>query len=148
MLHFRNYPSNYILFNLFSHIIALVIMLPATICAGMTLPILTYYLVSNQYREDSIGKVYAANTLGSIIGIILAVQLMPLLGLKNLLALGAGLDIILGLGLFLYAMKKFSRKSWIIITTISFVLFNLYVSLVQLDPLKLASGVFREKKTF
>ena len=138
--------QGYILFNLFSHIIALVIMLPATICAGMTLPILTHYLVSNQYREDSIGKVYAANTLGSIIGIILAVQLMPLLGLKNLLALGAGLDIILGLGLFLYAMKKFSRKSWIIITTILFVLFNLYVSLVQLDPLKLASGVFRNGK--
>ena len=33
-----------------------------------------------------------------------------------------------------------------IITTISFVLVSLYVSLVQLDPLKLASGVFRNGK--
>ena len=138
--------QGYILFNLFSHSIAMVIMLPTTICAGMTLPILTYYLVSQQYGEDSIGKVYAANTMGSIIGIILAVQLMPLFGLKNLLALGAGIDIILGLALVWYAVQNFSTRNWIIITSISFTVIMLYVSLVQLDPLKLASGVFRHGK--
>ena len=135
--------QGYILFNLFSHSIAMVIMLPATICAGMTLPILTYYLVSQQYGEDSIGKVYAANMMGSIIGIILAVQLMPFFGLKNLLAFGAGIDIILGLALVWYAVQIFSTRNWIIITSISFTVIMLYVSLVQLDPLKLASGVFR-----
>ena len=138
--------QGYILFNLFSHSIAMVIMLPATICAGMTLPILTYYLVSQKFGEESIGKVYAANMVGSIIGIILAVQLMPLFGLKNLLVFGAGIDIILGLALVWYSVQILSTRNWIIITVILFTVIMLYVSLVQLDPLKMASGVFRNGK--
>jgi len=78
--------EGYLLFHLSSHAIALLIMLPATICAGMTLPLLTHYLVTRGHGEKSIGNVYAANTFGSIIGVILAVQwIMPQLGLKNLL---------------------------------------------------------------
>jgi len=87
-------------FNVVSHVIAFGVMLPATFCAGMTLPLVTRALLDNGYGERSVGAVYAANTVGAIIGIVVAVHLaMPALGLKGLVILGAGLDI--GLGLYI-----------------------------------------------
>ena len=48
--------------------ISLLIMLPATIAAGMTLPLITLALLRTRAGERSIGHTYAANTLGSIVG--------------------------------------------------------------------------------
>ncbi len=44
-------------------------MLPATFCAGMTLPLITRTLMRGAAGERAIGAVYAANTLGSIVGV-------------------------------------------------------------------------------
>ena len=46
-------PSDqgYWLFNVLSNVIALLVMVPATICAGMTLPLITSYLIRNGYGE-------------------------------------------------------------------------------------------------
>ena len=46
----------------------LVIMLPATFCAGMTLPLITRTLLRAGRGERAIGAVYGWNTLGSIVG--------------------------------------------------------------------------------
>jgi predicted membrane-bound spermidine synthase len=74
--------SGYTAFNLASHALALLIMLPVTFCAGMTLPLLTHALL-RRGGERAIGTVYAANTLGAIFGVLLAVHLvMPTLGVK------------------------------------------------------------------
>jgi len=135
----------YELFNLFSHGIALAIMLPATICAGMTLPLLTYYLISKGYGEKSIGSIYAANTLGAIIGITLGVQfIMPELGVKNLITIGGGLDILLGLALLWYAGKAFNKIRWSFVATATATILIASVLWVELDPIKMASGVFRD----
>ncbi|OQY56630.1 MAG: hypothetical protein B6247_02945, partial [Candidatus Parabeggiatoa sp. nov. 2] len=136
--------QGYALFNVFSHSITLVIMLPATICAGMTLPLLTYYLISKGYGEGSIGGIYAANTLGAIIGIALGVQIiMPALGVKNLITIGGGLDILLGLALLWYAGKGFNKIRWSFVATASSAILIASVIWVELDPVKMASGVFR-----
>ena len=91
-----NTIQGYGMFNILSHVISMVIMVPVTICAGMTLPLITYYLVSKGYGEGAIGKTYAANTLGGIIGVIIAIQfVMPLLGVKNVILFGGGIDIVL-----------------------------------------------------
>jgi hypothetical protein len=112
--------EGYFLFNIFSQGISMLIMLPAAICAGMTLPIITYYLISGGYGEGVIGKTYAVNTVGAIIGVILAVQvIMPLLGVKNVIITGAAIDVLLGLFLLWYAgavawageNKNFFRQS-------------------------------------
>jgi spermidine synthase len=93
--------TGYLLFNLASSAIAMAIMLPATFCAGMTLPLITFCLIRAGNGERSIGAVYGANTVGAIIGVFFAVHVgMPLLGLKGLITCGAGLDIALGLALF------------------------------------------------
>ena len=57
--------GGYLLFNLGSHFIALLIMLPATFMAGMTLPLITFTLLKLNQGEGSIGRVYAFNTLGA-----------------------------------------------------------------------------------
>ena len=111
MLALDRTDEGYTLFNLLSHGLAMLIMLPTTICAGMTLPLLTYYLFNQGFGERAIGGIYAANTLGAIIGIVLSVQwIMPHLGVKNVIVSGAGLDMVLGLIFFLACRPAGFRK--------------------------------------
>jgi spermidine synthase len=98
--------SGYRVFTVFRYGVALLIMLPATFCAGMTLPLITRLLMQGS-GERAIGNVYAVNTLGSILGVILAgLLLMPLLGLKRLLILGALIDIALGIWLVAKSQER------------------------------------------
>ncbi|MBI4292526.1 MAG: fused MFS/spermidine synthase, partial [Betaproteobacteria bacterium] len=134
--------SGYAMFLGSSHAIALVIMFPATFCAGMTLPLITYALLRGGHGERAIGAVYSANTLGSIIGVFAAAHIgLPLLGLKGLIAAGAALDCALGLVL-LWRSRDALKVSlgWGAATAASFVA---VLTLVQLDSYKMASGVFR-----
>ena len=60
-----------------------------SVFAGMTLPLLTHVLYQRG-RGSEIGAVYGWNTLGGIAGIALGgLVLMPLIGLKNMIVLGA-----------------------------------------------------------
>ncbi|TNF35261.1 MAG: spermidine synthase, partial [Gammaproteobacteria bacterium] len=136
--------SGYLLFNLSSHGIALLVMLPATICAGMTLPIITHVLVTRGVGEVAIGRVYAVNTVGAILGVVLAVQLvMPLLGLKSLIVAGGMVDI--ALGVFLLAMTRDALPAWRRWgVAASCLLYAVVIAVtVPLDTSKMASGVFR-----
>jgi spermidine synthase len=137
--------TGYIYFTLASNAIAWGIMLPATFCAGMTLPLITFVLIREGHGEASIGAVYAANTIGAIIGVFLAIHLgMPLLGLKGLITFGASLDIALGLTLFWYvapALKSYWKT--VVITGISICAVAGTLLLVSLDPYQMASGVYR-----
>jgi predicted membrane-bound spermidine synthase len=92
--------AGYVLFNLSGQAIAALVMLPATFCAGMTLPLITGALLRRGAGERAIGRVYAANTLGAIAGVVLAVHVgLPVLGLKGALIAGALVDAGLGLAL-------------------------------------------------
>ena len=92
---FAKTDQGYAGFTLLRYAICLAVMLPATFCAGMTLPLITRVLLGA--GERAIGAVYAVNTLGSIIGAALAgLVLMPLIGLKPLLIVGAMIDMLLG----------------------------------------------------
>ena len=90
--------SGYSLFSLGSATIALLVMFPAAFFAGMTLPLFTMALLRSGAGESSIGKIYAANTLGAIAGVALAVHLLiPLLGVRLAVTLAALADALLGL---------------------------------------------------
>jgi predicted membrane-bound spermidine synthase len=92
--------SGYRVFTVARFALCLAVMLPATFCAGITLPLITRVLVVHGEGEGAIGRVYAVNTLGSIVGAALAgLVLMPLVGLKWLLVGGAMVDVALGLAL-------------------------------------------------
>ncbi|MSP98436.1 MAG: hypothetical protein EXR29_14715 [Betaproteobacteria bacterium] len=134
--------SGYTLFLLSSHGIALTIMFPATFCAGMTLPLITYALLRAGHGERSIGAVYAAHTLGCIAGVFLAAHVgMPLLGLKGLISAGAAIDIVLGLVL----LWRLGESPWLRYATaaVAALAFGGVLAAVPLDNYKMASGVFR-----
>ena len=54
------------------YLICLAVMLPATFCAGITLPMITRMLITRSTGERAIGLVYGFNTFGSIVGAALA----------------------------------------------------------------------------
>ncbi|MEZ5671910.1 MAG: hypothetical protein R3E08_05815 [Thiotrichaceae bacterium] len=136
--------QGYLLFNLSSHFLAMLVMVPTTFCAGMTLPLLTYQLLAKGHGEKAIGGIYAANTFGSIVGVILSVQfIMPELGVKNVIIFGSGIDIVLGIGLLWFARGAVPKFAWVSITAVAASLFIASILWIQLDSVKMASGVFR-----
>jgi spermidine synthase len=71
--------------------LALLALGPATVLMGATLPTLTRYLTRDaEHLSNAFGRLYAANTLGAIVGTILAgFILIELVGLTGTLVVGA-----------------------------------------------------------
>lgn len=125
--------------------IAVLIMLPAAFFAGTTLPLFTVVLLRDGQGEGSIGRVYAWNTLGAILGVFAAIHiLIPGLGLKMALIVSALVDMVIGLALL--RLRTFTNKDLsnvglgagvVLLST------ALVVTLVPFDLLRLSSGVYR-----
>ena len=146
ILALRASDAGYDAFSVARYAICLVVMLPATFCAGITLPLITKMLLRMGAGERSIGQVYSVNTLGSIVGVVLAgLLLMPLLGLKMLLVTGALVDIAMGALLIVPAVRAgmLPRRRTIgfAVATLAFVVAN--AAFVSFEKRVLASGVYR-----
>jgi spermidine synthase len=78
--------------------LALLALGPATILMGATLPTLTRYLSRHaDHLSEAFGELYAANTLGAIVGTIVAgFVLIELLGLTGTLLVGAACSALAG----------------------------------------------------
>ena len=139
---FTHTPSGYVAFNAVSQSIAMLIMFPATFCAGMTLPVLTHALMRRGTGEKAIGTIYSVNTLGAIVGVLLAVHvLMPLIGVKGVILTGAGIHIALGLSRL--AVRGWRQPVYALTMAVGIVVFGLTAVLGELDPRRVASGVYR-----
>ncbi len=138
---FARSETGYFGFNAVSHLIAILVMVPTTFCAGMTLPLLTYTALRRGVGERAIGGIYAANTVGAILGVAAAVHLaMPYVGTKGVIIAGAAFDFALGLWLLAVAP---GRKPLAVAAAFGLLGFGLSLTLVNFDPQKLTSGVFR-----
>ncbi|MFP4162842.1 MAG: fused MFS/spermidine synthase [Chitinispirillaceae bacterium] len=140
----RESEQGYVFFNIFSHFISMIIMLPSTICAGMVIPLIIHLLYSRGFGEETIGRVYAVNTFGGIVGVVVAVWLlMPLVGLKFLICIGGFIDI--GLGLYILHRFRETRYSFLKIALRPFCVLIVLIALAfsKIDPVKISSGVFR-----
>lgn len=134
----------YPVFNLFSHAIAFAVMLPATFLAGMTLPLFTLVLLRGGRGERAIGQVYASNTLGAIAGVLVTVHLLlPEVGLKLAIVLGAATDILLGAWLLRYSQAAFRRAHALAAVVLGMLAATGTARAGVLEPERLASGVFR-----
>lgn len=130
-------------FNVVSQAIAMLIMLPTTFCAGMTLPLLTHALLKRGNGERAIGSVYAANTLGAIVGTLAAVHLlMPLVGVKGVIVGGGVVHMALGLSALVLA-RSFSPVLRLAIGTGCAVVLSVTIFAVTLDPMRMTSSVYR-----
>jgi len=136
--------SAYVLFNLFSHALTFAVMLPTTFLAGMTLPLFTHVLLRGGHGERAIGQVYAANTLGAIAGVLIAVHLlMPETGLKLALVLGAATDMLLGAWILRYTLERFRRAHAFAALVAGMLAAVVTARIDVLEPERLSSGVFR-----
>ena len=134
--------TGYALFNFSGQAIAALVMLPATFCAGMTLPLITGALLRQGAGEGAIGRVYAANTFGAIVGVMLALHVgLPALGLKGALVAGALLDAALGL----YLLHRFAapRVQLVPAAAAAAALFAAAAFAFELDANKMTAGVYR-----
>lgn len=141
--------ESYTLLLLASHGIVLFIMLPATFCAGMTLPLFTHALMKTGYGEKSIGQIYAFNTFGSIVGVLFAVNMLPLLGVKHLIGAGAALDMVLGIALLFLAGRAIKRslRPAAAVSVTAAVIGLLVAGASDITGEQLSSGVFRYMRT-
>jgi spermidine synthase len=141
---FGRTEAGYAGFNLVSHAIATVLMIPTTFIAGMTLPLMTHWLYRSGGGERAIGAVYAANTLGAIIGVMLAVHLLlPVVGTKGAIIAGAAVQIAVAVLFLLRSRGGLRPRASAWVTAGSAALVLLVAALVHLDPLRMASGVYR-----
>lgn len=137
--------GGYALFNVGTGITAIAIMLPTAFFAGTTLPVYTVALLRAGLGEASIGRVYAWNTLGAIVGITATIHwLMPMLGLKAAMLVAAIVDIGIGVALFRFVVQQksdFLRVGLGVAALFGAVIVTVW--LITLDPMKLSSGVYR-----
>lgn len=135
--------EGYLLFSIGTGAIAILVMFPAAFFAGMTLPLFTMALLRRGAGERAIGRIYAANTLGSIVGVLVAVHvLIPLIGVRFAITLGAILDIAIGYYLVTIARSSPSRSRFVVHGAVAAALaFSLIFG--ALSPYQQASGVFR-----
>ncbi len=144
LLGLKQNDSGYVMFTGFSYGITLLIMVPTAFLAGTTLPLFTHVLMRHREGERAIGRIYAANTLGAIAGVLVAVHvLMPLLGLKALIGIAATLDVALGLVLLARSGAK-QRVRMVMQGALTGATALVVVMVgVQLEPQRLSSGVYR-----
>lgn len=78
--------------------LAVLALAPATVLMGATLPTLTRHLTRDAELSSAFSRLYAANTIGAIVGTAVAgFVLIELLGLSGALGVGAGLSALAGL---------------------------------------------------
>jgi predicted membrane-bound spermidine synthase len=147
---FAKSDAGFLMLSLGKYGVGLAVMLPSTICAGMTLPLITRTLLVNGGGEKSIGAVYGANTVGSIAGVALAgLVILPLAGVRNLIIGGAVLDMAIGVTLLIVAARAANRGSVIAYGSAVLVVGAVLVISVmpRVDREVLSAGVFRYGST-
>jgi spermidine synthase len=78
-------------------VLAVVALAPATVLMGATFPSLTRYLSRSSALSRAFGRLYAANTIGAIVGTLAAgLVLIEWLGLSGALAVGAACSFTAG----------------------------------------------------
>jgi spermidine synthase len=141
MRTFAPVDSGYAAFNLLSHAIAAAMMIPTTVVAGMTLPLMTHVLLKAGAGEQAIGKVYAANTVGAIAGVLLAIHLLlPVVGTKGAVVTAALLQAAIA---FLFLTRGQRTLPSMTALAASLLVIVLIAVGVRLDPMRMASGVYR-----
>ncbi|MGL5165445.1 MAG: fused MFS/spermidine synthase [Afipia sp.] len=81
-----------------------VLLLPATLAMGATLPALEAVLTSLRHASGTVGRVYAANTLGAVGGtLVTTFLLIPTFGLSTTLALCAAVNLLCAIAIWRYS---------------------------------------------
>lgn len=137
--------SGYWWFSGLTSLFGFLVMLPVTICAGMVLPLLTTSLFNQGGGDRAIGNTYAANTLGSIFGVLIAVHfLMPRVGVENAVIAAACVDFILGLYLVgLFSRRVGPSRFQVVVSGSAALALMALIAVPALNQTVMSSGVYR-----
>lgn len=142
--------EGYLLYLLSSGVIASLVVFPATFCAGMTLPLITRYLLGSRQGQAAIGRVYSINTIGAILGVLATVHFgFPAIGMHSTLIVGAVIDVLIALvacSLLLNSGTLHVRKVFMCSVAVFLVVLSIGIA-HEFDAKLLASGVFRNGVT-
>jgi spermidine synthase len=152
MLALGRTDEAYTVYNIISAAVAMIIMAPAAFFAGMTLPLFTLTLLRTGTGEAAVGRIYAANTIGAIVGVFLAVHiLLPGFGLKLAMIAAAAADLVLGVVLLRPDARKPAERNetlrpYLTALLVSGIAVAVTLSFAKFDPIAMASGVYRTGK--
>ncbi|MET0290078.1 MAG: fused MFS/spermidine synthase, partial [Pseudoxanthomonas sp.] len=136
--------SGYRLYLLGTAGMAMLVMVPTAFFAGMTLPLFTLALLRGGAGESSIGRLYAANTVGAIVGVLLTVHLLiPVVGVRWALVVAAVTDAAIGLWLLAQARPELSPARLATTAVTVGAVLVLAVMSSRPDPRAQLSSVFR-----
>jgi len=136
----RTEPA-YCVYSLFKYLLALLLMCPTSFFAGITLPVITYYLTNRSRNEKYTGTIYGWNTVGAIVGAALGgLVLLPRLQLKYTIASGALIDI--AIGIFLISYFRLGRVRRYAAWAAALVILGPVLG-VRFNPGILTAGTFR-----
>jgi len=141
---FVRVPETFWLYQLTQFSVCFFLMLFPTVFLGMTLPLVSQVTVPSLKRlGEDVGKVFAANTIGTLLGAIAAgLVLLPVLGIKGLIEIGVLINLIVSAAAFGINPLKWQKKGWVLGTSLA--LFVLYFHLFSSwDENMLSSGSFR-----
>ncbi len=137
--------TTYPLFLSLQFIFCFLVMVVPTIFLGMTLPVASRIATKSvSALGKSIGNVFSINTLGTVLGSLLAgLALIPLIGIKHTIEVGLGLNILMALLVWFFAEQSTSRLRFAgsgLVFAVALVYFLLTPNWSQSVSL---SGVFR-----
>lgn len=107
-------PASYPMYELLQALICFGVMVVPAACLGLTLPLVSRIAtVELSHTGRSVGRVFAVNTLGTVLGAICTgLLLMPWLGLPRTFAVGIVINI--SIGLCILFRKRLERLHWIV----------------------------------
>lgn len=137
--------TTYPFFLAIQFFLCIIIMIVPTIFLGMSLPVATRVAARGiRILGKSVGTVFAINTLGTVLGSLLAgLVLIPLVGIKHTIELGIGCNALAALLLFVFAGTVPRRQMILAASAIFFVLIGYLLSGQSWNRSVMLSGIFR-----
>ena len=143
---FRKTEATFSIFMFLEFFISFVIMLIPTLFMGMTLPLIVEVVShSNQKAGASVGKIFSINTIGTVLGVLLAgLVFIPLWGMQGSFNIGILINIIGGV-IVLLAAKKINKLYKNVFSVAIIIAFFFYLLTAQdLGKNILLGGVFKK----
>ena len=122
-----------------------VLMIVPTVFLGMSLPVATRIAARGiNVLGKSVGNVFAINTLGTVIGSLMAgLVLIPLVGVKHTIEIGIACNLTASILIFLFVNSVSRRQMFIALPIMLITLTTYYLFVPNWNKNAMLAGVFR-----
>jgi spermidine synthase len=140
----RRYADDFTRLQLIQCSLIFCLLLVPMVLLGMTVPLVSkLYVRERKTLGEELGHVYAANTIGAIVGSLLAgFLLIPLVGTERAILIGVVTNLLIGV-IVLLANHDRSRASWSFAGLLLIVAPLAYWLSPRWDPELLSAGVYK-----